>query len=686
MQLRLALLFSILLSAFSFAVTLSDAHLDLSAISNPHKANPIHGDTRFYWKKHATVEDIKSIQEDAVLRIPGIWNGIEVDSMPIHEVGYATFAFSISAPDSLKKSLALSIPVIFSSYRLYLDSTLLTQCGDPQKRPETTIADYLTQVVEFDLQSDTSWLIFQVSNYTNDKGGPWHPIYIGSRKEIHRISELHFSYDVFLIGALFAFTLAYLFMSFIENKKLPRQIPLYFGLYALTTLLRLMVTSNAIVFKFFPQVPTSIFTHIEYMALFLAPLFYHSYIHYIYAPYPSEKLLIVLRYFFYILTGFSLLTPQLIHSRTIPIVQIASLLLLLYHIYLAIRTYKNDQAKAMVLVISTVLLIGAIINDILQVYSSGFLLPLLPLSSVVIAMLQSYFVSKNSAQIQNERIHYAQRLESTNGTLSRFVPQKFFHILNKTPTTIHLGDQTNRKMSVLFCDIRNLEELSAGLNSDEKFAMISNFLDHISKIIVTYGGVIDKFIGDSLMAIFPEQPENALQASFEIISSFYEAEDSSLSQIRPGIGIHYGMMTLGVIGTDDRMENTVIGDAVNTAARMRSLTHKFNTDLIVSNEVLNSGFAENDFFHIRSLGTLAVKGKRERTTIQEIFYVENSNEVSKLDSRNYFEQAIVFYEVERYMEAETLFQSALDLYPHDLTAKSFVYSCRHNGVPILTTK
>lgn len=686
MQLRLALLFSILFAAISSAATLTDAHLDLRLLDDLNRAHPIHGETQFYWKKHLTVSEVKSTSPDAVLNIPGIWNGIEVDSSPIHEVGYATFAFAVSAPDSLKEKMALSIPIIFSSYRLYLDSTLLTQCGDPQRRPETTIADYLPQVVEFELSADTSWLIFHVSNFTNDKGGPWHPIFIGPRTAIHRISELHFSYDIFLIGALFAFTMAYLFMSLIENKKLPRQIPLYFGLYALTTLLRLMVTSNGVIFKFFPNVPTSIFTHLEFMALFLAPLFYHSYIHFIYTPYSSSQLLIVARYFFYILTGFALLTPQLIHSRTIPLVQIVSLLLLFYHIYIAMRTHKDDKAKAFVLMFSTFLLFAAIINDILQVYSSGFLLPLLPLSSVIVAMLQSYFVSKNSAQIQNERILYAQRLESTNGTLSRFVPQKFFHLLNKTPTTIHLGDQTNRKMSVLFCDIRNLDEISAGMNSDEKFALISEFLDHISKIVVTYGGVIDKFIGDSLMAIFPEQPENALQASFEIISSFYESNPNLLSEIRPGIGIHYGMMTLGVIGTDDRMENTVIGDAVNTAARMRSLTHKFNTDLIVSNEVLNNGFVENDFFHIRSLGTLAVKGKRERTTIQEIFYVDNNNEPSKLESRNYFEQAIVFYEVERYAEAESLFQSALDLYPEDLTAKSFIYSCRHNGIPILTTK
>jgi len=225
------------------------------------------------------------------------------------------------------------------------------------------------------------------------------------------------------------------------------------------------------------------------------------------------------------------------------------------------------------------------------------------------------------------------------------------------------------------------------LSGDDAFDLVTNFHKEVTPIFARYGGFIDKYIGDSIMAIFPDKPEEAMKAALDLLTHFYSNHLSPLcSEIQLGIGIHYGQMTLGVIGSEERMENTVIGDAVNTAARMQSLSQKFGADLIVSNEVLSGGRFENETFHLRSLGTLAVKGKRERTTIQEVFFVKDGEHSAKLETRNLFEQGVVFYEAGQFAQAGQLFGNALAITPDDTAAQAFYASCNNGGTQILTSK
>ncbi len=682
MRIRFIAFFSIFFFAtFAFGTVLSENVFDIKSVENESLLCKVRGDANFYWEQHLSLDEIAHSEPNALISLPGIWNNLTVDSSILGGSGYATIAFKVTAPDSLKSRLAISIPTIFSSYRLYLDTNEIANCGDPQERASTTIARYYSQVIEFSLPRDTAYLIFHISNFTNDKGGPWQPIYIGEKESIHQMDEQHFAYDVFLVGALFAFALAY-FITFLHMKNSQTgELALNFSIFTGAVLVKLLVTSNLFLYHLFPTAPTTVYVHIEYLTFFVAPLFYHNYLHKLFQPYSSEKVLNCLRYFVIVLTGFSLLTPLLIYSHTVPIFQVVALLLMAYHFYLGVRMYQDDHYKSVVLLVTTFLLVVATVHDILQVNSKGSIYPMIPLATLIGTMFQATLISRSTRSTIEEYHHFSGMLEKVNGTLSRFVPRKFFTILNCTPSTIKLGSQINKKMSVLFIDIRNFSEIQHQLSSEEEFQLISKFFEQITPIITTYGGIIDKFIADSAMVIFPDKPNDAIFASLGILSSFEEKPlfHTDGWRVYPGIGVHYGKMILGVIGNEDRIENTVIGDAVNTAARMRSLTHQFCADLIVSREVLQSGLVGSETFHIRSLGTLAVKGKRERTTIQEIFFVNDTNTSLKLQSRNCFEQGIVFYEAGRFYEAERLFREALTIFPEDKATLSFIERCQKNG-------
>ncbi len=685
--LRLLLLFSIFFPISTFASSLSSGVLDLSLMENRDKSMPILGEVSLYWKRFLTSSQLDTATPSASMTLPGVWDNVVLNDSLIGASGYGTIMFRVAASPYARQHLAILLTPVFSSYRLYVDSTLVVKCGDPQRRPESTISASKPKLAEFSFVGDTAKIIMHITNFTNNQGGPWQTIYVGAKKAVFRQFQIHQLYDLFLLGGILAFTLAYFFTFFMIKHDRSRMISLWFALYTSMLFIRLLTTSTHSAYILIPVVPTSLVKHLEYLSFFLAPLFYHCYIHLLFESVSSKRVMILVRYVALVLSGISVLTPQIIHSQAVMPFQIFILLLMVYQIIISILAYRQDERKSAVLFISTVILFISVGHDIAQGYGYGLTIPLIPLAGVATAIVQTYYVARNSHFMFVERDHCAQRLSAVNDTLSCFVPNQFFSLLGKSPATIEVGTQIRKRMAVAFCDIRNLTSLSADMGNEEKFGFVTAFLKEVTPIFSRHGGFIDKYIGDSVMVIFPEKPEDSMKASLEILSHFHSPDLSQdCAKIRVGIGIHYGIMTLGVIGADERMENTVIGDAVNTASRMQSLTHKFDADLIVSNEVLSGGRFENETFHLRSLGALAVKGKRERTTIQEIFFVTDGQNSPKLESRNSFEQAIVFYEAGQYAQAEQLFLQALQVSPNDAAANAFLDSCRHGGTQILTTK
>ena len=118
---------------------------------------------------------------------------------------------------------------------------------------------------------------------------------------------------------------------------------------------------------------------------------------------------------------------------------------------------------------------------------------------------------------------------------------------------------------------------------------MNEYFSKLTPAIRANGGFIDKYIGDAIMALFPETPSNAVRASSEIIKSLKEWNKSikrpTSAQLDMGIGIHVGDLILGTIGEADRMETTVISDTVNVSARLESLCKQYGANIIVSSAV-----------------------------------------------------------------------------------------------------
>lgn len=271
------------------------------------------------------------------------------------------------------------------------------------------------------------------------------------------------------------------------------------------------------------------------------------------------------------------------------------------------------------------------------------------------------------------RIRTHVHLAKLNNAFERFVPREFLDTLGKESILdVHLGDQVQRDMTIMFSDIRNFTTMSELMSPSENFEFINDYLGHVVPHIRTYEGFIDKYIGDAIMALFPRSADSAVSAAIEMqrsARSFNRERDKSGSQpVHIGIGLHHGSLTLGTVGEAHRMDETVISDAVNLASRVEGLTKLYGASILASEGTLNE-VNDQSQFHLRFLGKVQVKGKAESTPVFEIMDGDPEDlRVPKLETKEEFEQALELYYNRQFAEASVLFNNIVKRNPYDRPA------------------
>jgi len=226
-----------------------------------------------------------------------------------------------------------------------------------------------------------------------------------------------------------------------------------------------------------------------------------------------------------------------------------------------------------------------------------------------------------SQEINKQITHQTELTKS----YQRFVPTEIVKSLNKTDIRqIELGDQKQHNAYILFTDIRNFTGMSEKLSSAQVFELLNSLLDTAIPTIKKSGGYVDKFIGDAVLAVFDTDIGNPVECAIELLNNLKILNEELVVNydvnVSIGIGIHYGPVVSGTIGNQSRMEGTVIGDTVNTAARLEALTKKFKTPLVVSEAVIAKMQSENTwrYRNPRRLSSKPLKGKTESVEVFEI--------------------------------------------------------------------
>jgi adenylate cyclase len=292
--------------------------------------------------------------------------------------------------------------------------------------------------------------------------------------------------------------------------------------------------------------------------------------------------------------------------------------------------------------------------------------------------------SEETLQQFKDKADEAMRLTQT---FRKFVPKQFVdHLTKHGSDTLELGRADEDELAILFTDIRGFTGLSEQMSPQELMNFLNSYFLRMNEPIHKNKGFIDKFIGDAVMALFDrptgtntDKAQDAIRAALDLryAVNLYNQHraNSNYPPVNIGIGIHFGPVIIGTVGSDDRMDTTVLGDSVNIAFRLEALAPKYNTDIVISAQTLHQADAKG-LFEYRLLDWVRVKGRKAPVEVYEIIDHQDSNlKQLKFANAKLIEQGLNYRKEQKWQQAITHFKQALEINPEDSLAIHHLEQC-----------
>ena len=287
------------------------------------------------------------------------------------------------------------------------------------------------------------------------------------------------------------------------------------------------------------------------------------------------------------------------------------------------------------------------------------------------------------------------------GAFQYYLTASVINEMLKDPTKLKLGGD-KKDLSVLFSDIRGFTTVSEKLTPEELVHLLNEYLTVMTDIVFKYDGLLDKYMGDAIMAVFGaplDQPDHALRACRTALGMMAELgvlQKKWLAEGRPvlniGIGINTGEMVVGNMGSQMRFDYTVMGDSVNLGSRLEGINKEYGTNIVISEFTQSS---VKDALFCRELDSVRVKGKKLPVRIYELIG-ERASSQDKAAFVNLFEEGLAKYKQGLWDEAIAVFRRVLEIRPGDPPSELYIKRCQMlkenppegewDGVFTMTTK
>lgn len=279
-----------------------------------------------------------------------------------------------------------------------------------------------------------------------------------------------------------------------------------------------------------------------------------------------------------------------------------------------------------------------------------------------------------------EKIGLHAYYQSQLRSFSRFVPEAYLHLMEKRDlVSLDLGDFKVLPMSVLFTDIRSFTEISENLPPQDIFKFLNSLFSRMEPVIKNNHGFIDKYIGDAVLALFPGTADDCLKAGLDLLGAvrLYNSHraGSGYAPVHMGLGVHVGDVALGIVGARDRLNATVIGDSVNLASRVETLTKVFGVDIILTDAIYH-GLSDPRRYNLREIDTVRVKGKQTPIILYEAFDADPADLVSKKTMMmGDYERGLALYKKGDFQGAMDQFTTCKDFCPEDKIPDIYIRRC-----------
>jgi adenylate cyclase len=305
--------------------------------------------------------------------------------------------------------------------------------------------------------------------------------------------------------------------------------------------------------------------------------------------------------------------------------------------------------------------------------------------------------------------YFSERFERTRTrkTLERYVSKNVVKELLDNPATyFHTLEGVRKPVTILFSDVRGFTTLTEGSDSAQLVRQLNEYFAEMVQNVFGFQGTLDKFIGDAVMAVWgniltqgPEKDaQNAVSTALAMKRSLVKLnadwKNRGMKELAFGIGINHGEAIVGNLGSTEKMELTVIGDAVNTASRLEGLTKKFHVDLLLGPDM---GALVRDKFILRTVGLIQPKGKTVGVEVYTVMGERGADADEKMEAwLAGYETGVKLYRAQKFMEAIEWFKRCLEDKPGDYLSQMYIKECEGllnnppdthwNGVFIMTEK
>jgi two-component system sensor histidine kinase ChiS len=270
--------------------------------------------------------------------------------------------------------------------------------------------------------------------------------------------------------------------------------------------------------------------------------------------------------------------------------------------------------------------------------------------------------------------------------VQRFVPKELLRLLGRGDAAdVRLGDHSQRELTVMFCDLRAALAASNRSPSPDALALINEVHARVGPLVRGAGGILDKYPGDALIALFADRADSALSAATQVVRALSKPPQGAGAHFEGWhpegihVGIHSGAVLIGAVGDGERVEAAVVSDAVAVAARLELPCAALGARILLTSAA-RASLAEPDRFTLRRLGRAFGRKGTERTELFELLDAEPSAlREAKRSTRSQFAAAIEDFERQRFDEALYKFEEILERTPEDGAAAYYRDQCRSSS-------
>lgn len=388
--------------------------LDLSGLDIKGGATvKLDGQWEFYWEKILASEDFLKTpapEKDCYINVPSAWNGTVIKGKKLSGNGFATYRLKVLIGEDAGP-IAFRIMDMRTAYALFVNGEKIASNGTVGTSRESSRPQYLPIIADYTPGSKSLEIILQVSNYHHARGGAFHSVSFGNKKEIHGIRDLSLSFQIFMLGSLLIMALYHLGLFLLRRND---RSPLFLGLFCLLIAIRPLVNGEFYLIQLLPGFNWEIMLKTEVLTLYLGLPFFAMFMNSIFPFEFPNRILRPLQVSGAVFSATVIAAPAFIYSKTVVPYEIITLLASVYTVYAIVLALVRKREGAGLFIAGILVLFVTVVNEILydnMIVNTG---NFFPFGLFIFVLSQAFLLSMRFSKAFGSVEQLSRELEKTN--------------------------------------------------------------------------------------------------------------------------------------------------------------------------------------------------------------------------------------------------------------------------------